>query len=221
MDSTLTIPRTAEPDFDEETHCFRVDGRVIPSVTGILRAAGIGHSDTTESGFTISEEVMEIARERGSNVHLACEYLDRGGVDCDWDDGEEPDWWPYALAYEQFKEDTGFVPDLIEHRVYCAEHDYCGILDRAGWIENERVVLDLKSGGGGLKPWHPVQLAAYAYPIGGDEWPLRMVVELKPDLKRKQYKVHRFSPQSAGWDMEVFLAARTILTFKELSCKAR
>jgi hypothetical protein len=208
------------PDFDEEVHCYRVDGRVVPGVTSILKAAGIGHSDTTDGGFTVPADVMEAARDRGHDVHLACEYLDRGGVDVDWDEGEEPEWWPYLLAYEQFKEDTGFVPDLIEQPLYCAEYDYTGTLDRAGWIGDERVVVDLKSGGGGLKPWHPVQLAAYAYPLKGETWPLRIVVEFKPQLKRKQYKMHRFSPASAEWDFKVFLAARTICTFKELSCKA-
>lgn len=206
------------PDFDEETHTYRVDGREVPSVTTVLKAAGIGHTDT-EGSYRIPDEVMDAARDRGNDIHLACEYLDRGGVDADWDDGEPPEWWPYLEAYECFKEDVGFVPDLIEQAVYCSGHDYAGTIDRAGWIGDERVVLDLKSGGGGLKAWHPVQLAAYAYALRGERWPLRMVLELKPQLKRRPYRIHRFSAATAAWDFKVFLAARTIWTHRELHGK--
>jgi hypothetical protein len=212
-------PLALVPDFDEETHTFRVDGRIVPSVTGILKAAGIGHTGTTDEGFEISEEVMEAARDRGTDAHLACQLLDES--DLDWDSLDE-EIEPYVTGYQNWKDAAGFVPDLIERPLYNETDDYCGIVDRAGWIGDERVVVDIKTGSGGLKPWHPIQTAAYAACIPGAKgiWPTRIVLVLKATTK-KGFTEYRFSPRTAEWDYEVFKAARTIWTFKELSRKNR
>lgn len=205
------------PDFEHETHTYRVDGRDIPGVTEILKAAGIGHSAESDSGFAISDDVMEAARDRGTDVHYACELLDRNDLDFDSLDEEIA---AYVVGYQNWKDATGFVPDMIEQVVYCPEHDYVGTLDRAGWIGDQRVVVDLKSGSGGLKPWHRKQLAAYAYPIKGENepWPLRICLVLKPTTK-KGWTQYTFLPQSAEWDFKVFLAARTIYTDRLLQCR--
>jgi hypothetical protein len=200
------------PDFDPESHEFRVDGRIVPSVTAILMAAGIGHTDTTDEGFEINEDVMERARDRGTDAHFACQLLDEG--DLDWDSLDE-EIEPYVAGYERWKDQIGFVPDMIEAPLYNAADDYCGIVDRAGWIGDERVVVDIKTGSGGLKPWHPIQTVAYAacIPTRGI-WPTRIVLCLKA---KKGYTEYRFSPQTAERDYEFFKAARAIWSFKELS----
>jgi hypothetical protein len=214
---TTAEPHIIIPDFDEETHTFRVDGRVVPGVTSILKSAGIGHSDTTEDGFEVSEDVMEAARDRGTDAHYACQLLDEG--DLDWDSLDE-EIEPYVAGYERWKESVGFVPDLIEQALYNETDDYCGIVDRCGWIGEERVVVDLKTGSGGLKPWHSVQTAAYAACLPEEKWPQRIVLVLKATTK-KGFTEYRFSPKTAEWDYEVFKAARTLWTFRELASKNR
>lgn len=205
-------PDVIVPDFDPEAHCFCVDGRAVPGVTAVLKAAGIGHSDTTDSGYEIREEVMEAARERGADAHYACQLLDEG--DLDWDSLED-DVLPRVEAYARWLEDSGFVADAIEQPLYHKEFDYAGIPDRAGWIGEQRVVVDLKPAGA-AKPWHQIQLAAYAAFFKEGEWPERIVLELGCDTK-KGYRERHFSPASAEWDWEVFQAALTIHTFKVLA----
>jgi hypothetical protein len=194
------------PDFDPISHTYYVDSRIAPSVTQILKCGGFD-----QGGYEVSEDVMDYARDRGTDIHLACQLLDED--DLDWDALDE-EIEPYVLGYARWKEDEGFVPDLIEQAVYCEEYDYCGTLDRAGWIGDQRVVIDLKSGSAGVKRWHPKQLAAYAYCLKEKEWPLRIVVELKATTK-KGYTPRHFSPKTAAWDFQVFLACRTLLTDAE------
>lgn len=209
------MPAVIVPDFDAEAHVYRVDGRIVPGVTTILKAAGIGHSDTTDEGFQISDDVMEAARDRGTDIHYACELLDRG--DLDWDSLDE-EIESFVIGYQNWKAETGFVADMIEAPIYSEEYEYCGTIDRAGWIGDQRIVLDLKSGSGGLKPWHRKQLAAYAYPLKDQEWPLRICLHLKTTTK-KGYTAYTFLPKSAEWDFKVFLAARTIWTDREMQSR--
>jgi hypothetical protein len=212
----IAEPRVIVPDFDEETHTYRIDGRIIPGVSDILSAASIGHSDTTDSGYEVDADVMDYARDRGSDVHLACQLLDEG--DLDWESLDE-EIEPYVVGYEQWKEETGFVPDMIEQILYNEADDYCGTMDRAGWIGDERVVVDIKTGS--LKPWHRIQAAAYAacLPTRGI-WPLRIILRLKATGK-KFFTPYRFLPETAEWDYEVFKAARTIWTFKAIAARER
>jgi hypothetical protein len=122
--------------FDDEAHIYRLGNRVLPSVTQVLRDAGVvefyGSNNATHAML------------RGTYAHLACELLDKNKLDRDTLDDEVR---PYLEAYEAFKRDSGFVPELIEKRLYHPYAMYAGTIDRVGLLSNERALIDLKTGG--------------------------------------------------------------------------
>lgn len=208
----MDLTHVIRPDFDPEEHIYRVDGRIVPSVTEIL--AGVGLSDNTKAGaWEIDPDVLANAADRGTMVHLAIELDCTGELDEDTVDDEI---WPYLEAWRQFVDDTGFLPVANELRFYHPRLDYCGTADMIGYMGDQLTVLDLKTGSIGLKPWHKYQLAAYAAAITkeGDTWPHRMMLHLRPELKRKRYREYNFSTESAANDWRIFSAARLVYSAK-------
>jgi hypothetical protein len=200
----------------DENHVYRLDGDVIPGVTEILKAGGYGNPSETEGGFVISEDVIENARERGIIIHEAISLLVKKQLDWDTVDDECT---PYVEAFQSWMEETGFYAVESEALFYDPEYQYCGTRDLVGYIGDELVIADPKSGSAGLKPWHKYQLAAYAYPMSerGTKWPRRIMLHLKKDGKCKP---HEFPRAKASWDMEVFLACRTLWLARELEARS-
>jgi len=204
------------PDFDSESHTYRVDGIIRPGVSQILSAAGL-----TEDYSSLDERriaAINNAADRGTMVHLAVALDCCGELD---EDSVDDEIWPYLESWRDFVADTGFVPVANELVFYEPESDYCGTTDLPGYIGNRFTIADLKTGSVGLKPSHKYATVAYARPFFLQEgtWPDRLIIHLRPELKRKKYREYHFSPAAAEWDWKVFAAARTIMTAKELDGK--
>lgn len=140
-----------------------------PRVTYILETTGIvDYSQIPNKAIYLT---------RGSDVHLITESIDRG----------EPDYWSdsdlsgYAKAWSQFRADTDFRPELIEHPVYHKVRRYKGRLDRLGRFGESkfRILLDIKSGI--VADWVRLQLAAYAACFDRPEEIRRYGLQLKKD----------------------------------------
>lgn len=177
--------------FDCDTHTYRSDGVVIPSVTDCLSSAGL-------SDFSgIAPDVLERKRVLGQHVHSACEYLDQN--DLIWE-SVRPECVPYISAYKKFKFDTGFQPQLVERRgVAIINGSKVGFtLDRFGAWRGLPFIVDLKCGAQEGISWR-VQLAGYELCLPfcdreGVSLPApmacgRAAVMLKPD---GTYKVFRY-----------------------------
>ena len=67
----VAIPRSVL-SFDEETHTYSASGRVVPSVTQVIKAA---------FGDLVWPWANEFALERGSKVHKALHYWILGDLD--------------------------------------------------------------------------------------------------------------------------------------------
>jgi hypothetical protein len=199
-----------------ENHIYRMDGDIVPGVSEILKAGGFGNPAETEGGFAISEDVIENARDRGVIIHEAAKLLVFN--DLDWDSVDD-ECLPYLQGFEEWKESTGFYPIEAEKLFYEPEFQYCGTRDLVGYIGEDLVIPDIKTGSAGLKPEHKYQLAAYAYPLSerGTKWPRRIMLHLKKDGKCKPYE---FPTKKAAWDMEVFLACRTLWLARELGARS-
>lgn len=119
--------------FDKETHTYLVDGEKVPSVTDIL-------APLHRSYGTISPAVLEYAAARGTAVHEACE-----AIDLDLEPDIEYDTEGYIMAYLKFRQT--YRPDwtAIEEIVYDDTSDYIGTLDRAGLVDGEFAVVDIKT----------------------------------------------------------------------------
>lgn len=140
--------------FDEAAHEYRVEGRKLPSVTGILKAAGF--IDTTF--------MDEAAMQRGTYVHQACEYFDQGDLR---EETLNPLIQPFLEGWKLFLKEMRATVRKIEWRVYHPGMDYAGTLDRILEIGGRLVLGDIKSGAPAA--WHAVQTAAYATAVRYEE----------------------------------------------------
>ena len=61
--------------FDPDSHLYRVDGIIVPSVTQVLEDVGIVDYSR------LPGSTREMALRRGSAVHAACHYDDEGDLD--------------------------------------------------------------------------------------------------------------------------------------------
>lgn len=183
--------------FNEEKHEYTFDGRIIDSVTTIL--SGVGIADF--SG--IPDHLRDVALERGGFVHLATQFLDKGTLDWDTID---PMIEPYVRAYEKFKKDSGFVPNLIEHMGYNKVLDYAGTLDRTGTLNNRMILLDIKTGTQ-LPKYVKLQTAAYVKILPEDHEP---VAERYGLLLRKDGTYRLSEPYLSQEDFLIFSYAKFV-----------
>lgn len=118
-----------------------------PHVTAILRDAGL--IDTTWFN--------DNARDRGSALHLATQFLDEG--DLDWST-VDPAVLPRLRQYQRFKDEV--KPEIlwIEEVVVNAILGYQGRLDRRLKIAGREGILDIK--GPAQAAWQAIQTVLYA-----------------------------------------------------------
>jgi hypothetical protein len=152
--------------FIESTHQFWRGGQLVPSVTQVIKAAGL--VDTTWQS--------DWARDRGVRVHTALQVLVQRDEDAALQHLQEDD-LPFFAAGQRWLETAGVevlgAEELIDGGSY------------AGWLDlrckvrgfDRPVVVDFKTGS--LPAWVGLQLAAYAAPLtvaGGHD---RMAVRLQ------------------------------------------
>ena len=157
--------------FDTLLHEYRDGETIVPSVTQVLKSAGL----IDDRWFTAE------AREKGSAVHkLAQRYANGERRD---DLGRElasleyvnalaawfKDRRPYAIATEQMIEGN-----LDGHR-YAGTFDLIAEVGKMVWL------IDYKTGAG--MKWHPAQIAAYALAVNPDRC---MMLHLRADGTYKE-----------------------------------
>lgn len=118
-------------DFDKASHTYRVGGRVLPSVTQC--------TDIMNDYSGVPAGVLEKARKRGEDVHLATELYDKGELD--WSTVTD-EIYPYLYAYIQFLQDSGFEPQEIEQQCYSKKLGVAGTLDRTGVFHKPKGLPD-------------------------------------------------------------------------------
>lgn len=180
-------------EFDENAHTYTVDGTQYPSVTTVLKSAGL--IDT--KWFT------EEGRDRGTYVSQATAWWELNQLD---NDSLDPELEPYLSAWVQFLHDSEIDVQQIEHPV-CHPMGFAGTPDRVVFHPTlGSTVIDIKTGG--KSTWHALQLAAYAECLGPRF--CRMNVYLSPDC----YSVYiHDTPQQR--DFDVFRCALGIHNWKE------
>jgi len=105
--------------FDEEHHIFTVGGEIIPSVTSIIRKAGL-----TPDWSQIDN--IEWYAQRGQYIHRATELWEQGALDEDTVDDEIR---PYLDAYKSFRDDYPIKVVGQEVRLWHPQYRYAGIID--------------------------------------------------------------------------------------------
>jgi hypothetical protein len=128
----VNAPLTPGLVFDERTHQHFLDGVELPSITRVLRMAGI---DVFPRAEFVSSEAMARAAERGRAVHEATALDDMGDLDPETVD---PLVAGYLEGWRRFRADTKFVPDprFTEAPLASGLMGYAGIPDRGGHFPN-------------------------------------------------------------------------------------
>jgi hypothetical protein len=103
--------------FDPETHTFLVNGESLPSVTTIIKQAGL----TPDYSF-----VDPWYLERGTFIHRATELWEKGTLD---DDTVDPEITGYLTAYKSFRADWRDRVTGQEVRLWHPRYRYAGIID--------------------------------------------------------------------------------------------
>lgn len=135
---------------------YTIEGKKYARVSRILEHCGL--TDFSKIPASKREWVME----RGRQVHLLFEHIERGV-----DDGftYDPEVEQYRAAHARFLRETGFEAffDGIEQTVWSDELRVAGTLDRFGKMQGRVVLLDYKTTS--LVPATHIQTAFYALMI--------------------------------------------------------
>lgn len=185
--------------FDKPGHRYTVDGVAIPSVTEILAPLN--------SFRFVAPAVLRAAQDLGTAVHLACELDDRGVLD---EETLAPELQGYLAAWRLFRKEHNTHWLLVEAPVFNPQMGYAGTVDRFGFVDTEKTVVDLKSSAA-LYPSVGPQLAAYARAIPqASPCTVRMAVLLKPT---GHYEARTYR---SSMDWAVFASLLTVRSFCQL-----
>lgn len=173
--------------FDPDLHEYREDdGTPIPSVTQVLKAAGV----IDDRWYTAE------ARDKGSAVHKLCERYAQG--ERQDRHGRALADLPYVNAFARWVADYCVWAIATECRVYHKVNGkaYAGTFDLLAEIEGRRELIDIKSGVPAR--WHVVQLAAYAMAQPTDDTGASWGRSVNPDriavLYLKADGTYRYAP---------------------------
>lgn len=186
--------------FDEVSHVYKADGIVVPSVTTIMKPL----SDA--SYFMVSDDVLNKAAEKGTNVHNAIEnWLKFGIVDVD------PDYKGYFDAFlDWFNKEQPKIIDS-ERRLYHKIMMYAGTADLIAEIGGKLVLIDYKTTFKILDKNCSVQLEAYSQALGTENVNVdeKRILHLKSDGSWSEH-IHK-SKDMKAW--RVFSSLKTIYDF--------
>ena len=137
--------------FDSEKHEYKWTSSIVPSVTQVLKSAGIIDHKFSAAG----------AAEKGTDAHQAIEFWNQGDLD---EDSLAEDLRGYVEAWKKFVRDYKLRQVQTEQRVYQPLHRYAGTIDCLCNISEYRNIerkylIDIKTGS--FLRWHSLQLAAY------------------------------------------------------------
>jgi hypothetical protein len=156
--SNLVLPRTVDSRagefrFDAPTHQYWLGNKVLPGITGILRTCG--YIDVTY--YTLA------SRERGSHVHQAIHFLNKGTLDwehlLDQFESGQSDYAGYVIGYEKFVKDWNLKLEYFERPMYHPDLLFGGTPDLVGTcLDNVPCIVELKTGP--VMKWTALQTAA-------------------------------------------------------------
>lgn len=182
--------------FDEAEHRYFWHGTPVPGVTTVLKAL--------HNFDGVPEAILSAAAERGTAVHLCCEYLDQGILD---EASIDPAISGYVDAWRLFCTEMLPVWSHIEARCYHQALRFAGTVDRVGIINGIEYVLDIKTSVASHPVWG-VQTAAYANALNKAN-ARRATVQLRKD---GTYRMIEWAERS---DWSVFVSLITINNFLE------
>ena len=136
--------------FEDSTHTYRLDGRVIPSVSKIMEPL----SSAVYGG--VNPSVLASAAYRGTVIHEAIEnYITFG------EEVIDREYAGYFDAFRDWHDKYSPKAILIEERMYHPMLFYAGTLDLVCQIGEDLCLVDYKSSSKAIDKNYRVQLEAY------------------------------------------------------------
>ena len=136
--------------FQDKTHTYTVDGKVIPSVTQVIYEVIESKTFYSGSGLVL-----------GSAVHKACQYHDEGCLDESTIGAVRE----HLNSYRQFLKDFEVEWTGIEEQFYDQEYKFAGRRDRRGLVNQIKMIVDIKTNS--FTRGAAIQLAAYGHEYPG------------------------------------------------------
>ena len=186
--------------FDPESHTYTVNGNVVPNVTSILKPL------YSYSG--VNRQVLDDAAERGKNVHKICEMEMYGILD---ESSVHEEYAGYLSAFRKFIKNTGFQPNLIEHRVYHERLNYAGTIDIEGCFPGRMEaedIIDIKTTAKFMPSVGP-QTMAYKKARGVKD--KRFALQLKANA---DFNLVELKDDARDWS--VFVSCLNVLNFMQV-----
>ncbi len=122
--------------FNAEKHEYRLNGVVLPSITQVLRLAGL--VDFSK----VPPTILKASQDFGTAAHVATQLYDLGTLDfATLDEALRP----YLDNWIYFKEKYGFKPDIIEKPMASRIYRFAGTPDRLGTINGKQVIVEIKT----------------------------------------------------------------------------
>lgn len=188
-----------ELEFDEETHTYYFDNKVIPGVTTVIKP--LMNFDN------INEEVLQRKSVLGTAAHKATELFDEDNLD---ESSVHPAIIPYLDAWKKFRDETKIEILSSEAKVFYQKYGYAGTYDRIALLYGSPCLIDIKCTSV-LGPHVGTQLAAYkeAHNATNDfQVSNRFAVQLRPD---GTYRLQEYKDRT---DFPVFLSCLQIYKWK-------
>ena len=189
--------------FEDVTHTYRIGGRVVPSVTQVIREVL-----APDEYAGVSREVLSHAANRGRGVDRMIELDLKGELD---PDSLHPELLPYWDAWQAFPDRQAWQDDsacISQGRVHNAERGYAGTFDL--WIPSAFALIDIKATAQ-VPRTVGVQTAAY---VDG----MHHLINVPSALKRSCLHVTptgcRLIPLTDKSDSADFLAALRVFNYR-------
>ena len=152
--------------FDQDKHEYRMDGRIVPSVTRIL--------SVVQDFSAVPPDQLQTAQEWGTAVHLYLRLYDEGTLELTKAD---PRMLPIIDSWERMKVSRGWVnPLMSEQPFYSKRYGFAGTPDRLFKTGSKYTLVDFKTGEGN---YADLQTAAYLQLIKEDYANLNQVERMK------------------------------------------
>lgn len=200
--------------FEPETHTYRVNGRVVPSVTQVISAAGLSEYSM------VPRDKLEYACRFGTAVHYGAELADKGILDEQSTEQIVLDRVGYWKNFLQVAEEKGWTDGhcFIESRFYSHDaYDFAGTIDRAYVNGKTAVIIDLKTGSKYAAA--AIQTAAYEHLFRAQYNDLRKVKRMAVYLRDDGFEIEEHKDDT---DIHIFRAALNLYKWKQqkgVSCK--
>ena len=147
----MKVPKLDELTFEEERHVYQLDGRILPSVTTIMRPL------SNAMYGTVDESILKKAASRGTAVHNAIENYTLFGIE-DIDEA----YAGYFKAYKSWMKQHTLNVLASETKVYHKTLLYAGTADMIAEVDGHTILIDFKTSAAVNRMLTGVQLEAYA-----------------------------------------------------------